>query len=133
VLTLTLQLFGLWQRCTVAYHLHSIPYRSKNRLYIQLPLKESFSINLKMLRTMLPKKQTINLTGILIKDSNDRGFTAYFAEFPEAIADGKTENEAESNLIDAFKIMLETRKHENSEEQTPFGNIIEKNIEFELQ
>lgn len=83
-------------------------------------------------RKMAAKKVTFNLTGILIKDETDRGYTAYFAEFPEAIADGNTIENAHENLIDAFKVMLETRRLESYPEDKAVGGIIQQNFEFEL-
>lgn len=81
---------------------------------------------------MAAKKVTFNLTGILIKDETDRGYTAYFAEFPEAIADGSTINDAHTNLINAFKVMLETRRLESYPSDKAVGGIIQQNFEFEL-
>lgn len=81
---------------------------------------------------MAAKKVTISLTGILIQDKSEKGFTAYFAEFPEAIADGKDEEEAQANLFEAFKIMLETRKLESYESDKKSGGIIQQNYDFEL-
>lgn len=81
---------------------------------------------------MAAKKVTFNLTGILIKDETDRGYTAYFAEFPEAIADGSTIDDAHTNLIDAFKVMLETRRLESYPSDKAVGGIIQQNFEFEL-
>lgn len=78
------------------------------------------------------RKVTINLTGILIKDNKDKGFTAYFAEFPEAIADGITIENAQENLLDAFKIMLESRRLESYNEDKSNGGIIQQNFEFQL-
>ncbi len=78
------------------------------------------------------KKVTINLTGILIEDEKDRGYTAYFAEFPEAIADGANEEEAKQNLFEAFKIMLETRRLESYSDDITSGGIKQENFEFEL-
>ncbi len=81
---------------------------------------------------MAEKKITIQFTGILIKDAGDRGYTAYFAEFPEAIADGVTIEEAQKNLFDSFKIMLESRKLESYDSDKSAGGVIQQNYEFEL-
>ena len=81
---------------------------------------------------MAAKKVSISLTGILIKDETDQGYTAYFAEFPEAIADGGSIEQVQENLIDAFKIMLETRKLESYTDDKAVGGIIQQNFEFEL-
>ncbi|HUN04612.1 MAG TPA: type II toxin-antitoxin system HicB family antitoxin [Niabella sp.] len=81
---------------------------------------------------MSEKKVSISLTGIIIKDNENKGYTAYFAEFPEAIADGKEISDAETNLIEAFKVMLETRKLESYPDDKANGGIIQQNFEFEL-
>ena len=81
---------------------------------------------------MAAKKVTFSLTGILIEDKTDRGYTAYFAEFPEAIADGATVEEAQSNLMNAFQIMLETRKLESYMMDKKADGIIQQNYQFEL-
>lgn len=81
---------------------------------------------------MSTKTHTLSLTGIIIQDRNDRGFTAYFAEFPEVIADGTTKEEATENLIDALKIMVETRKIENDADVTGDGLITKQKFDFEL-
>jgi predicted RNase H-like HicB family nuclease len=62
----------------------------------------------------------------------ERGYTAYFAEFPEAIADGNTIEDAQQNLLDAFRMVLETRKLESYSEDKDAGGIIQQNFEFEL-
>ncbi len=77
------------------------------------------------------KKVTLNLTGIII-DNEGTGYTAYFAEFPEAIADGSTIIEAKDNLVEAFKIVLETRKLENYQENIAMGGIMQEDFQFEL-
>jgi predicted RNase H-like HicB family nuclease len=81
---------------------------------------------------MTPRKVTLNLTGIIIKDEKERGYTAYFAEFPEAIADGQSAEEVRTNLVDAFKVMLETRKLESYHENIAMGGIIQEDFQFEL-
>lgn len=78
------------------------------------------------------KKVSFSLTAVVIKDKQERGFTAYFAEFPEAIADGSSLEDAHSNLIDAFKIMLESRRLENYSIDKSIGGITQQNIDFEL-
>lgn len=49
------------------------------------------------------------LTAVLVKDWNVGGYTSYFVEYPEAIAEGDTEEEAIINLKIIFYDML---KHE---------------------
>ncbi len=58
----------------------------------------------------------IVITGVLIQDEKSGGYTSYFREFPEAIAEGDSREEAISNLFDALVTMLKFRKHEANEE-----------------
>lgn len=69
------------------------------------------------------KKDVPTITGILIQDPEDNGYTAYFAEFPEVIAEGDSENEAKKNLFDALKIMLEVRRSEMSNDSHYHGKV----------
>ena len=62
-------------------------------------------------------KPKLSITGILIQDKEDKGYTAYFAEFPEVIAEGKDEKEAQENLFEALSFMLEVKKQEMSKEK----------------
>ena len=78
---------------------------------------------------MAIKKVSLKLTGIIIQDPEERGYTGYFVEFPEAIADGITEDEVKDNMFEALKIMLETRKRIESE-NSPIGF---KTQDFELK
>ncbi len=57
-------------------------------------------------------KKVIDITAILIQDTLSKGYTAYFAEFPEAIAQGETVEEAKLNLLDAFQSIMEFRNEE---------------------
>lgn len=53
----------------------------------------------------------LKLHGIII-ESQQGGFTGYFSEFPEAIAEGETENEVQKNLFEALKEVLSYRRNE---------------------
>jgi len=80
----------------------------------------------------LQDKPRLSITGILIQDPKDKGYTAYFAEFPEVIAEGNTADEAKKNLWSALSIMLEVRKQDmkNEEHYDKQTSIIES---FELE
>lgn len=69
------------------------------------------------------KKDSPTLTGILIQDPDDNGYTGYFAEFPEVVAEGNNEEEAKHNLISALKIMLEVRRSEMTHDSHNHGKI----------
>ena len=75
------------------------------------------------METIKNKPDVPELIGILIQDPEDNGFTAYFAEFPEVIAEGNTEAEAKTNLIHALKIMLETKRSEMTSDVHNHGKI----------
>ncbi|OMP13044.1 hypothetical protein COLO4_02375 [Corchorus olitorius] len=45
-----------------------------------------------------------SLTAVLIEDQHVGGFTAYIAEFPEAISEGDTKEEAFSNLLEGISV-----------------------------
>lgn len=69
------------------------------------------------------------ITSILIQDPDDNGFTSYFAEFPEVIAEGDTEDEAKKNLIEALIVMLEIKRSEMKSTATS-GNV--KSFSYKL-
>ena len=50
------------------------------------------------------------LTKILVPDKKYGGYSAFFAQFPEAIAQGETEEETTRNLYELFKLMLQDKK-----------------------
>ena len=52
----------------------------------------------------------LTLTGIIVSDESSGQFTAFFAEFPEAIACGETKEAAHQNLFQIFTIMLEDKR-----------------------
>lgn len=54
-------------------------------------------------------KFEISLTGILVQDKN-KGYTAFFAQFPHIIAEGDTEEEATKNLFSLVKDVFEFNK-----------------------
>ena len=66
------------------------------------------------MNTTVNNNENISITGILIQDPIDNGYTAYFAEFPEVVAEGDSEMEAKQNLHNALKIMFELRKQEST-------------------
>lgn len=78
-----------------------------------------------------PKSDFPTITGILIQDPEDNGFTAYFAEFPEVIAEGKNEKEAKKNLFDALKVMLEVKRGEVPSDAHVHGKV--SSFDYPLQ
>ncbi len=79
------------------------------------------------------QKIKLNLTAILIQDSDVGGFTSYFAEFPEAVAEGDTQDEAVSNLFQALSSMIEFRKSESEDSEDDIdGSFYTKSFELEV-
>ncbi len=59
----------------------------------------------------------MNLTAIIEK-SDDGWYVGQIEEFPAAISQGKTIIELKENLIDAFKLLMETNKEDMEKEYT---------------
>ena len=77
-------------------------------------------------------KPKLSLTGILVEEEGS-GFTAFFAEFPEAVAEGDTEEEAQKNLFEALSNILEIKKGEGLGEQLLGGHrFIEKSFNLQV-
>ncbi len=57
-------------------------------------------------------RETLPLTGIFVQDPSSKGFTAFFAQLPNIIAEGDTEEEATKNLIHAVKVVFEHQKNQ---------------------
>ncbi len=54
--------------------------------------------------------KSLSFTTVFIADTKGRGYSGYFAEFPELTAQGKTKAEVEENLISSVKDILQFRK-----------------------
>lgn len=52
------------------------------------------------------------LTGIFIKDDHSGGYTAFVEEYPEAIAQGHSLEEAEQKVLKALKLALKVRSQD---------------------
>ncbi len=57
----------------------------------------------------------VSFTAIFVQDPNDKGFTGFFAELPEVVAEGDNEEEVQQNLFSALEIMLRFNKEEMEE------------------
>jgi predicted RNase H-like HicB family nuclease len=75
---------------------------------------------------------TIPLTAIFVQDKNG-GYSSFFAQFPEAMAQGHNEEEALNNLLDVFQVMLDDRKYEAEQKVISQGfKYIEKPFNLKL-
>lgn len=52
------------------------------------------------------------LTTIYLEDSESGNITAFFAQFPDAVAQGRTKEEAKDLLIEIFPVMMEDKQQE---------------------
>ena len=66
----------------------------------------------------------LEITGVMIQDPETKGYTAYFAEFPEVIAQGENIDAAKENLFSAFQSMIEFKSSEAKEEFEDDDSII---------
>jgi len=69
----------------------------------------------------------LSITGVMMKDQKSNGYTAYFAEFPEVVAQGENFDDAKINLVDAFKSMIAFKSVEAQEEINEDDSIITEN------
>lgn len=79
-------------------------------------------------------KAKLSITGLFIQDPDDKGYTGFFNELPEAVAEGDTIEEAVENLFLSLQAILEAKKEIIKEElllQDEKGTIA-KTFEFEL-
>lgn len=60
----------------------------------------------------------MNLTAVY-EPAPDGGFTCYVEEIPAAISEGETIEEAEANLMDAVKLVLECQKELVDQSRSP--------------
>ncbi len=70
--------------------------------------------------------EKFQLTGVFVQDPGTKRFTAFFAQLPNIIAEGDTEEEATENLIHTVQTVFEHQK--NIELQKNTGNIPQSNI-----
>lgn len=68
----------------------------------------------------------LKLHGIIIQ-SQQGGYTGYFSEFPEAVAEGETEDEVQKNLFEALREVLSYRRSQ------PTKKAGESSFEFNLE
>lgn len=74
-------------------------------------------------------KKSLNLNAILVQDKSG-GYTSFFAQFPNIIAEGDTEDQAIENL---FNLVQDVFEHQQKEEmQMANGNESIKTRSFNL-
>jgi predicted RNase H-like HicB family nuclease len=76
------------------------------------------------------QQQTISLTSIFVQDPKSKGFTVFFKQFPEVLAEGKDEDEALRNLINILQDSWQYKASHCEEIDVPHGKVIEKSVNF---
>lgn len=73
---------------------------------------------------------TLSFDAILVQDRNS-GFTAYFKQFPNIVAEGDTENDALTNLMNALHDVFQYKsKSESTPKQIDHLRVVEKSVNF---
>ena len=70
----------------------------------------------------------IPLTIIMVKGQKTGGYTAFFKQFPEIIAEGPNNNKAIQNLMNAVYDVFKYRSQVKTGRVDPSINIIEKSV-----
>ena len=71
----------------------------------------------------------LSLHGVVIQ-SQQSGFTGYFTEFPEAIAEGETEEEVKKNLFEALMEVLSYKREQSGVQSKEGSSSFEVNLEL---
>ena len=64
----------------------------------------------------------LNLTAVF-EPAPEGGFTCSFEEFPEVFSEGETLEEAEANLLDALRLVLDYHREEARKRSTAPGAV----------
>lgn len=67
---------------------------------------------------------------ILVKDDKTKGFTAFFKQFPDVIAEGDTEKQALSNLFRTLATVLECDTERHAAD-VPKNHVTQKTIQLQ--
>jgi predicted RNase H-like HicB family nuclease len=98
-----------------------------------MPIPETYNIDHKMtinpITMAKPGPFTLSLDAILVRDRNFNGFTAYFKQFPNIVAEGEDQDRAMENLFNALHDYL---KYESVTAPKECGEeVIEKSFSLE--
>lgn len=76
--------------------------------------------------------EKFQLTGVFVQDPESKGFTAFFAQLPNIIAEGDTEEDATKNLIHTVQVVFEHQKDIQVKTCVPDRTVITKpfNLSF---
>jgi len=71
-----------------------------------------------------------SLTAIMVKDPKIGGFTGYFKQFPNIIAEGETDKDLLNNLMYALGTVMDDKNNDQSLQTDVPQGFIEKSLEF---
>lgn len=74
------------------------------------------------------RTQNLKLDAVLVEDMNIGGYTAFFKQFPQIIAEGNNEDEAISNLLRALHDVFAFKGKEREDFGPTIGIIRERPI-----
>lgn len=80
------------------------------------------------------QEKNFTLTGIFIHDNIDGRYTGFFSELPEAVSQGETLEEAETNLFNILPSVMEVMNKANQEQAAINGDsvkMITKSYKFQ--
>lgn len=80
----------------------------RHNIYANIVFNTRIALTLK---NTLMKPNELELTGVFVQDTAGAGYTAFFAQLPNIIAEGDTESEAAQNLIEAVRSVFEHQKN----------------------
>lgn len=71
-----------------------------------------------------------SLTAIMVQDPKIGGYSGYFKQFPNIIAEGETDEELLNNLMYALSIVMEDKNNDENLQTDVPAEFIEKSLNF---
>ena len=79
------------------------------------------------------QSSTLPLSLYFVQDADSNRFTAFFAQFSEVFAEGRTKEEAEINLLKTIETVFEFKSEELTKNSFPSNTDVERrNFKLEL-
>ena len=78
------------------------------------------------------RKKDISLTAIFVEDFKSKAFIAFFAQFPNIVAEGTNENEVEAKLLDLVQAVFEkeTKEEVKKTKKIKYGSVKTKSFDL---
>lgn len=78
-------------------------------------------------------KKRLGFTMLLIQDPNDKGYTAFFAEYPNVVVEGDTRDEAKEKLFSVMTTVLQHKKNESIKQKSSEGYYNIERIDYKVE